>query len=108
MTFRDFASPEARLQSRPPDCRTREPQNRQGAEPRFCAVFVIDEPWCKPVLFHGERGFKLYPKTLVDHGIVNLYREARTPRPEPVTPWSAEQRERIATLYSVVSEQMAE
>jgi hypothetical protein len=68
------------------------PHNRQGAEPTFCAVFVFNEPTFKPVLIHND--------------IVDLYREARTPQPEPVVPWNSQLRNRISTLYSVAAEQM--
>lgn len=72
--------------------------NRIGPEPIYCPVFVEDKPWCKPVKTHGEEGFKLYPKTIIDHGIVELYRSARIPRPEPVQPLDADLMNRIESL----------
>ena len=81
----------------------KEPQNREGAEPKFCPAFVQDSVWYKPVLFHGEPGHKVYPKTVVDHGIVDLYQSARLPQAEPVVPFDAETIERIESLYSKVA-----
>ena len=37
--------------------------------------------------------------TVIDHGVVHLYRAARTPQPEPVAPFDAETKERIELLY---------
>lgn len=77
----------------------KQPQNRLGSEPSFCSTFVVDQPWYKSVLFHGEPGRKVYPKTLVDHGLVDLYLVARMPQPEAVTPFDADVRARIEALY---------
>jgi hypothetical protein len=77
----------------------KEPQNRIGPEPKFCPLFVEDRIWYKPVQIRGERGFKVYPKTVTDHGIVELYQTARMPQPEPVMPFDAETRKLIESLY---------
>ena len=75
-------------------------QNRVGPEPSFCPLFIEDKPWRKPVRIRGVAGFKIYPKTVTDHGIVELYRSARMPQAELVTPFDAEVIEGVETLYS--------
>jgi hypothetical protein len=45
-------------------------------------------------------GFKIHPKTVTDHGIVELYHLARRPQPEPVTPFDAGVTEKVGRLYS--------
>ncbi len=65
----------------------KEEQNRVGPEPKFCPHLVEDRVWFKPVEVRGEPGFKVYPKTVVDHGVLALYRQARTPLHDPVDPW---------------------
>ena len=60
------------------------PHNRVGSEPAFCPLFVDDSIWYKPVRTRGVSGFRIYPKTVVDRGIVSLYHQARTPQPQPV------------------------
>ena len=62
------------------------PHNRVGSEPTFCRLFIDDSIWYKPVRTRGVNGFRVYPKTVVDHGIVNLYQQARMPQPQPVAP----------------------
>ena len=81
----------------------KEPQNRVGAEPKYCPAFVCDGVWYKPVLIHGESGHRVYPKTVVDHGVVKLYQSARLPQAEPVAPFDTETVERIESLYSKVA-----
>ena len=80
----------------------KEPLNRQGAEPSYCPLFVAAMPWYKPVQIDGARGFKVYPKKVVDHGIVDLYRSARMPQGEPVAPLDADVLRRIDALYNQV------
>ena len=63
----------------------KQPENRQGDEPKYCASFVVDKVWYKPVITHGVAGFKVYPRTLTDHGIVAWHQAARTPMSSPVT-----------------------
>ena len=86
----------------------KEPQNRIGPEPKFCPLFIEDIIWRKPVRIRGENGFKVYPKTVTDHGILNLYRSARTPQPEPVAPFDAETKERIELLYENMETRLGE
>lgn len=81
----------------------KEPQNRTSPEPGFCPAFVLDEPWYKPVRLGGVDGFKVYPRKVVDHGVVELYHAARRPRPEPVEPFDAETIGRIERLTSEVA-----
>ena len=78
-------------------------QNRFGPEPKFCSSFVKDEIWYKPVRFHGEHGFKVYPKTVVDHEILELYRMARIASSVRVTPFDDERRRKIESLYEEVT-----
>lgn len=80
----------------------RQPQNRTGPEPLYCREFVDNRPWRKPVCHHGQEGFKLYPKTVVDHGVLALYQSARMPQADPVTPFDAETRAAIEALYEKV------
>lgn len=80
----------------------KEEQNRTGLEPTYCPVFVENKPWLKPVKFHGEDGFKVYPKTVIDHGVIDLYQSARIPRPEPVRSFDPETWNRIEALYEKV------
>lgn len=75
-------------------------QNRVGPEPSYCQLFIEEKSWRKPVRTRGVAGFKIYPKTVTDHGIVELYYLARMPQPEPVTPFDAGITEKIETLYS--------
>ncbi len=81
----------------------KEVQNRVGTEPVFCADFVQDKPWFKPVRIHGEAACKVYQKTVVDCGIVDLYQQARMPKSEPVELFETEAVERIEELYLAVS-----
>jgi hypothetical protein len=83
----------------------KKPQNRQRAEPAYCKLFVEDTPWYKPVQCNGVNGFKVYPKKVVDHGIVDLYRSARMPQGEPVAPLDASLLRRIDALYNEVLSQ---
>ena len=57
----------------------RDERNRVGPEPRYNALFVEDKVWWKPFRRHGVSGFKVYPRTVVDHGIVDLYRAGHRP-----------------------------
>ena len=81
----------------------KQPPNRIGREPMVCSIFLTDRPWYKPAMFHGVSGYKLYPKTLEDHGMVALYQAARIPQAEPVALFDAEMRQRIEKLYLEVA-----
>ena len=83
-------------------------QNRTGPEPTFCPLFVNEYVWYKPVRVRGEQGFKVYPKTVTDHGIVDLYQTARIPHREAVVPFDAETHQRIESLYEEMETQMSE
>jgi hypothetical protein len=84
----------------------KQPENRRGAEPRVSPLFLLDQPWYKPVQIHGVAGFKVYLRTVVDHGIVALYQAARRPQLSPVEPFDATTVQRIAELHSRLQEQM--
>lgn len=79
--------------------RRKQEQNRTGAEPSYCPVFVLDQPWYKPARLGGQDGFKVYPKTVTDHGVVELYRSARVPQSEPAGPLDADTLRKIDQLY---------
>ena len=83
-------------------CWRKEPQNRHGQEPTLCETFVEHKTWIKPVQVHGEDGYKILPKTVIDHGIVDLYQAARMPQVEPVSPFDAATRQQIEALYEKV------
>ena len=78
------------------------PENRIGNEPKFCAIFVNNRPWLKPITRNGEQGFKRYPKTVLDHDVIRLYHEARMPQAEPVDLFSDQQIAAIKRLYEKV------
>lgn len=80
----------------------KEEQNRIGPEPAYCPPFVEEKKWWKLERSHGEDGFRMYPKTIVDHGVIKLYQSARMPQAEPVVPFDAETKDRIETLYEEV------
>lgn len=82
----------------------KEEQNRVGPEPAYCPTFVEERTWCKRVRTHGQNGFKVYPRIVVDLGVVSLYQDARMPQAEPVQPLDAATRERIERRYDEVFE----
>jgi hypothetical protein len=84
------------------------PENRPGPEPPVCPLFVIDQPWCKSVTTHGVAGFKLYPRTVVDHEVVALFQTARRPTAEPVEPWEVATTARIEELHAQLLELLKE
>jgi len=86
----------------------KEPQNRIGSQPKYCGAFVSDDAWRKPVRRRGELHFKLYPKTVVDHDVVEMYQTARMPAVEPVPPFSAACVEKIEQLFAEVKEHFNE
>ncbi len=75
-------------------------RNRIGTEPAFNGLFIEDATWWKPVRSHGIDGFKVYPLTVVDQGVVALYQSARRPQPEPVAPFDDKTRRLIESLYA--------
>ena len=86
----------------------KEPQNRVGPEPKLASAFVKNEPWLKPVRVHGADGVRVYPKTVVDHGIVVLYQRARRPQDVPSEPFDEATRERIGDLFAKASQHFEE
>ena len=78
------------------------PENRIGNEPKFCAQFVDNRPWAKPITRNGQQGFKRYPQTVLDHDVIRLYHEARMPQTEPVNLFSHPQIAAIKRLYEQV------
>ena len=82
----------------------KEPQNRIGPQPKYCDAFVTEDTWRKPVTRHGEQHFKWYPKTVIDHAVIELYQAARIPAADPVPPLSADCVARIEQLFTTVRE----
>ena len=76
----------------------KEPQNRIGLEPKYCKPFVSNERWIKAV----KVGFKIYPRTVLNHNLIELYRSARTPSADPVEPFSQETITAIENLLANV------
>lgn len=76
----------------------KEPQNRDGPEPKYCEEFVENCRWAKPV----KAGFKIYPKKLSDRGVIEKYIKARTPSPEPVEAFTPEVIKEIESLFEAV------
>lgn len=62
-------------------------------------MFILNDPWYKAVHRRGVDGYRVYPKTVTDHGIVELYQQTRTPQAEPVAPFDVETIARITTLH---------
>jgi hypothetical protein len=77
----------------------KEEQNRIGPQPRYCPLFVLNQTWFKGFERHGVSGCKIYPKTVTDLGILELYRQARIPQREPPAPFDAATRARIESLH---------
>lgn len=80
----------------------KEPQNRIGTEPKYSQAFVENVPWAKPV----KAGFKLYPRTVHDHGVIELYQSARVPSREPVESFSPETFAAIEALFVKVQQEV--
>lgn len=77
----------------------KEPQNRCGDEPKYNEMFIRDWEWSRPSTKRdGSTRWKSYPKTVVDHDILNMYEEARRPSATPNT-WSSEKIELIEKMY---------
>jgi len=49
-------------------------KNRKGEEPKYNVLFVENSRWYK--------GSHVYSKKIIDHGVVNLYHQARMPLTE--------------------------
>jgi hypothetical protein len=82
--------------------------NRKGPEPSYCSVFVENKSWWKKKRQGGNDSVVYLPKTVVDHGIVELYHKARMPQSEPLEIFSEETLRKINRLYdAVVGEEKA-
>lgn len=82
----------------------KEEQNRNGPEPKFCPHFVIDTVWYRPLQRGDVTHYRVYPKRVIDHEIVELFLRARTPNGEPVLPFDQECGASIEALHEKVSE----
>ena len=78
----------------------KEPQNRIGPEPKYCSAFVENRTWAKPV----KAGFKIYPRMILDHRLIETFKLARMPVQEPVEEFESDLVKRIETLYTKVKE----
>ena len=85
----------------------KQPQNRIGTEPSYCSCFVQNTPWVKAVVRDGKRGFRRYPRKVVDHQVIDLYHAARMPSELPQESFSAEDVSAIENLYATVIEYFA-
>jgi len=79
-------------------------QNRTGAEPAVCPLFLLSETRIRPVSRGGDEGFKVFPKTVTDHGILELYHLTRMPQPEPCGAFGEETMARVESLHEKVAE----
>ena len=86
----------------------KEAQNRIGSEPKYCPAFVENSPWVKRFVHKGEHGFKLYLRTVVDHGLVESYHASRMPSPDPVKPFGESEIAKFEKLYQSVKEYFKE
>jgi hypothetical protein len=84
------------------------PHNRQGSEPAYCPLFVEDRVWYKPKRSHGQDGFRRYPKTLVDRGVVAWFAAARMPHEGPPTPLDEVTLREIERLHAAAAEWFGE
>ena len=79
----------------------KQPQNRFGIEPKYNDLFVVNKTWMRvTTMSDGHDRIVLFSKTVVDYGIMELYRQARIPMPEPVEMFSQEQLDTIEKVYS--------
>lgn len=78
-------------------------QNRTGEEPAVCPHFLLSDTWFRPVCRGGEDGFKVFPKTVTDHGVLELYQLTRMPQTEPCGAFSEETIARIESLHEKVA-----
>lgn len=79
------------------------PENRRGPEPKFCDVFVINKPWFRPRRVHAHDAVRYYPKTLVDHGILELFAAARQPQADPPDPFDESRLRLIERLHAAAA-----
>jgi len=79
-------------------------ENRRGAGPAFCPVFVLDQPWFKPRRIHGQDAVRYYPKTLVDHGVLELFAAGAQPQAQPPTPLDDSRLRLINRLHTAAAE----
>jgi len=82
----------------------KQPQNRHGAEPSFYDLFILDKVWCRITQGQLHKHYKYFPKTVTDHGIIELYQQARRPSKEPVAVFSKETLERINELHTKLTD----
>lgn len=81
----------------------KQPENRRGPEPAVCPAFVANEPWFRPRRIHGQAAVRVYPKTLVDHGLLELFAAARRPRAEPPPTFDEETLQKIDLLHAATA-----
>ena len=81
----------------------KQPENRRGPEPKYCDAFVESCVWYKPVTTRGVAGYRVYPLTVVDHGVSALYERVRRPQSEPVAELDATTLSHITALHQKVA-----
>jgi len=69
---------------------------------------VTDEIWFKPYCRKDEKGYRIYPRRVLDHGIVELYRMARIPQAKLVEPFEDSTLTAIESLYREVRNYLSE
>ena len=82
----------------------KEPQNQFGVEPQYCPAFVENRLWAKKFIHKGEHRFKLYPRTVVDHGLLETFNAARMPNAQPVPTFDPAEIARLEKLYHSVKQ----
>ena len=82
----------------------KQPQNQVGAKPKYCPMFVLDEQWCRITQGKLRQNVKYFPKTVLDHGIVELFQQARMPHTEEVAVFTNETVARIKKLHAKLVE----
>lgn len=78
----------------------KQPQNQVGTKPQYCPLFVLDKEWCRITQGQKYQNVKYFPKTVTDHGIIELYQRARMPHKEPVEVFSNETLAKTNQLHS--------
>jgi hypothetical protein len=77
-------------------------QNRKGSQPpQYCPIFFENGPWLRYTkdqngMLHG----KWFSKRITDHGIIDLYHQARMPQQQPVESFSNETLAQINKIYA--------
>ena len=75
-------------------------ESQNQPEPKYCSLFLENKGWLRyTVSDDGHRRGKYFPKKLIDHGIIELYQQARMPSATPVEPFKEEILANIEKLH---------